>query len=209
MPAMFYMELTTSENDKYIKNLEQPPGRPIVASTGSILSPLSIFLEKILTPMIPTTPSFLLGTGDFLKTIQQLDKVPTESYLVTFNVKDLYTSIPHQHGIESVNKLLSQAGMIPDQANLCLELLSIVRTKKNVLFQDRYYLQNRGTAMGSNVAPPYANCYMADYKSTVIYASQLYQDNVLMWNHFIDEIFCIWQGTAESLHLFFQLLNSS
>ncbi|CAJ0921194.1 unnamed protein product [Ranitomeya imitator] len=36
---------------KIHKNLEHPPGRPIVASTESILSPLAIFLEKILTPL--------------------------------------------------------------------------------------------------------------------------------------------------------------
>ncbi|CAJ0947654.1 unnamed protein product [Ranitomeya imitator] len=44
---------------KIHKNLEHPPGRPIVASTESILSPLAIFLEKVLTPLIRSSPSFL------------------------------------------------------------------------------------------------------------------------------------------------------
>ncbi|CAJ0961676.1 unnamed protein product, partial [Ranitomeya imitator] len=44
------------------QNLEHPLGRPIVASTESILSPLSIFLEKILAPHIKKSPCFLLDT---------------------------------------------------------------------------------------------------------------------------------------------------
>ncbi|CAJ0967911.1 unnamed protein product [Ranitomeya imitator] len=41
---------------KIHKNLEKPPGRPKVASTDSILSPLLILLEKVLTPLIKETP---------------------------------------------------------------------------------------------------------------------------------------------------------
>ncbi|CAJ0964623.1 unnamed protein product, partial [Ranitomeya imitator] len=51
---------------KIHKDLSNPPGRPIVASTDSILSPLSIYLEKILTPITQTSPSFILDTGEFL-----------------------------------------------------------------------------------------------------------------------------------------------
>ncbi|CAJ0964245.1 unnamed protein product, partial [Ranitomeya imitator] len=80
---------------KVHKNLEHPPGRPIVASIGSILSP---FLEKILTPLIRKLPSFLLDTGDFLHEIQQLGVIPRDSLLVSLDVKDLYISIPHLRG---------------------------------------------------------------------------------------------------------------
>ncbi|CAJ0966698.1 unnamed protein product [Ranitomeya imitator] len=86
---------------KIHKNLDNPPGRPIVASTESILSPISKFLEKILTPLIQQTPSFLLDTGTFLQLIQNLTTIPKEAFLVTFDVKNLYTSIPHLEGIKS------------------------------------------------------------------------------------------------------------
>ncbi|CAJ0964656.1 unnamed protein product [Ranitomeya imitator] len=82
--------------------MDKPPGRPIVASTDSILSPLSILLEKILTPLIKNTPSFLLDTGSlvftivkfgvrlfegsFLQLIQNLGTLPEGTLLVTFGV---------------------------------------------------------------------------------------------------------------------------
>ncbi|XP_041438335.1 uncharacterized protein LOC121402096 [Xenopus laevis] len=37
---------------KIHKNLQSPPGRPIVAGVNSVLSPLSIFLDKVLAPFV-------------------------------------------------------------------------------------------------------------------------------------------------------------
>ncbi|CAJ0950028.1 unnamed protein product, partial [Ranitomeya imitator] len=69
---------------KIHKNLQNPPGRPIVASTDSILNPLSMFLEKLLTPHTKLTKSFILDTGDFLKKIRNVDIIPHNSILCTF-----------------------------------------------------------------------------------------------------------------------------
>ncbi|CAJ0927190.1 unnamed protein product [Ranitomeya imitator] len=115
---------------KIHKNLEHPPGRPILASTESILSPLAIFLEKILTPLIHTLPSFLLDTGDFLRQLWNLDSLPPDLLLVSLDVKDLCTSIPHTQGILSVRHLLTNSLLHPDVINLCIDLLTIVLTKK-------------------------------------------------------------------------------
>ncbi|CAJ0933463.1 unnamed protein product [Ranitomeya imitator] len=122
---------------KIHKNLENPPGRPIVASTDSLLSPLARYLEKILTPLIKGSKSFLLDTGSFLHLIREIHQVPSEALLVTLDVRDLYTSIPHTDGVDSARRLLEGAEMDPEQV--------------------------RGTAMGSHAAPPYANAYMIDF----------------------------------------------
>ncbi|CAJ0964569.1 unnamed protein product, partial [Ranitomeya imitator] len=193
---------------KIHKDLSNPPGRPIVASTDSILSPLSIYLEKILTPITQTSPSFILDTGEFLKCIKGLGRVPVDTILVTLDVKDLYTSIPHLDGINAVHHSLTTAGLTTSQINLCVELLTIVLYNNFFLFQDTFYLQKRGTAMGSNVAPPYANTYMTEFETSVIYKHPLFQ-NVSLWKRFIDDIFCIWGGTLESLQEFFLFLNGA
>ncbi|CAJ0924715.1 unnamed protein product [Ranitomeya imitator] len=194
---------------KIHKSLDNPPGRPIVASTESILSPTSKFLEKILTPLIQQTPSFLLGTGTFLQLIQNLTIIPKEAFLVTFDAKDLYTSIPHLEGIQSVRTLLTSSNMDPVQINLCCDLLSIILPNNFFLFEDKFFLQTRGTTMGSNVAPPYANCYMADYEKTAIYTNDLFQTHARVWKRYIDDIFCIWDGPEETLKTFFLFLKSS
>ncbi|XP_077145116.1 uncharacterized protein LOC143807448 [Ranitomeya variabilis] len=194
---------------KIHKNLEHPPGQPIVAATNSILSPISIFLEKVLTPHIRSTRSFLLDTGAFLNIIRSMGHIPPDAILVSLDVKDLYTSIPHTEGINSVKKLLTTARPDHRQIDLCIELLTVVLDSNHFLFQDQFFLQIRGTAMGSNVAPPYANCYMADFEESHIYPNTRFQDNVLLWKRYIDNIFCVWGGTLESLLSFFEFLNAT
>ncbi|CAJ0965360.1 unnamed protein product [Ranitomeya imitator] len=142
------------------------------------------------------------------KCIKGLGRVPVDTILVTLDVKDLYTSIPHLDGINAVHHSLTTAGLTTSQINLCVELLTIVLYNNFFLFQDTFYLQKRGTAMGSNVAPPYANTYMTEFETSVIYKHPLFQ-NVSLWKRFIDDIFCIWGGTLESLQEFFLFLNGA
>ncbi|CAJ0964743.1 unnamed protein product [Ranitomeya imitator] len=194
---------------KIHKSLEHPPGRPIVASTESILSPLAIFLEKILTPLIRTLPSFLLDTGDFLHQLRNLDSLPTDLLLVSLDVKDLYTSIPHTQGILSVRHLLTNSLLHPEIINLCIDLLTIVLTKKFFMFEDQFFLQTKGTAMGYNVAPPYANSYMALFEEEIVYPDPLFQTYCPFWRRYIDDVFCLWTGTPQTLDLFFHTLNTA
>ncbi|CAJ0951139.1 unnamed protein product [Ranitomeya imitator] len=153
--------------------------------------------------------SFILDTGDFLQCIRDLHRVPPNTLLVTLDVKDLYTSIPHLNGINAVHQSLTAAGLDTDQINLCIELLTTVLYNNFFLFQDSFYLQRRGTAMGSNVAPPYANTYMALFETSVIYKHPLFIHNVSVWKRYIDDVFCLWGGSLESLQEFFLFLNDA
>ncbi|KAM4034776.1 uncharacterized protein ACNLHF_021466 [Anomaloglossus baeobatrachus] len=187
---------------KIHKSLNNPPGRPIIASTDSILSPLSIYLEKILTPLTKKTKSFLLDTSDFLGKVNQLDKIAPDSSLVTMDVNSLYTSITHERGIEAVKKSLNNSDLGSNSISLCLALLDIVLSANYFLFGDDFYKQICGTAMGFNVAPAYANLYMNEFEEMHIYTNTLYQQNVTCWYRFIDDIFCIWNGNTNDLKKF-------
>ncbi|CAJ0960174.1 unnamed protein product [Ranitomeya imitator] len=204
---------TTPVYYTFPKILENPPGRPIVASTDSLLSPISKYLEKIITPLIQQSKSFLdrpqtqghrrtitplsgratllqrldlwgaaflLDTSSFLQLIYDINHIPVDALLVTLDVRDLYTSIPHVEGVNSVRRLLEKTAM-----------------------------DVRGTAMGSHAAPPYANAYMIDFEESVIYKHHLFRDNVIVWKRYIDDVFCIWGGSIEPLNMFLEVLNSS
>lgn len=94
-----------------------------------------------------------MDTSDFLKGLRDITVVPTEGWLVTVDVVSLYTSIEHQKGIEAVRGLLSTGDYSVQQQNFVMELLEIVLYENFVLFRDQFFIQKRGTAMGSNVAP--------------------------------------------------------
>lgn len=96
----------------------------------------------------------MLDTSDFLKGLRDITVVPTEGWLVTIDVVSLYTSIEHQKGIEAVRGLLSTSDYSVQQQNFVMELLEIVLYENFFFFRDQFFIQKRGTAMGSNVAPP-------------------------------------------------------
>ncbi|CAH2246411.1 Hypothetical predicted protein [Pelobates cultripes] len=86
---------------KIHKNLQTPPGRPIVSGTDSILQPPAVMLDKFLIKCIPKQKSYIKDTNDLKKLINNLNiEHSTEVWLVTLDVQSLYTAIDHR-GITS------------------------------------------------------------------------------------------------------------
>ncbi|CAJ0944251.1 unnamed protein product [Ranitomeya imitator] len=79
---------------------------------------------EYLTKSHPITPVFYI----LPKIHKKLERPPGRPKVASR--EDLYSSIPHAQGIESVQKLMSTSGMDPDQTDLRLELFSIALTKK-------------------------------------------------------------------------------
>ncbi|CAJ0966090.1 unnamed protein product [Ranitomeya imitator] len=61
--------------------------------------------------------------------------------------------------------------------------------------------------MGSNVAPTYANIYMAVLEGEHVYSSPLW-GCVRGWRRYIDDIFLIWDGDRSELEQFHLYLNN-
>ncbi|CAJ0925194.1 unnamed protein product [Ranitomeya imitator] len=57
------------------------------------------------------------------------------------------------------------------------------------IFEDTFYVQVQGSAMGFNVAPPYANGFMSSFETEFIYSNELYQSHCLLWRRYIDDVF--------------------
>ncbi|CAJ0946235.1 unnamed protein product [Ranitomeya imitator] len=192
---------------KIHKRLVKPPGRPIVSLTDSVLSPLSMVLEKILTPLVKTTRSFLLDTNDFIQIIKSLGPISPSSLLITWDVNSLCTSIVHEKGLAATDRLLHDNKIDIKIRHLCADLLGLVLKENYFLFQDTFYAQQQGTAMGANVAPPYAVAYMANFEQDFVYNHPLFMSHCMVWRRYIDDIFCIWDGPIESLLSFDQHIN--
>ncbi|CAJ0965859.1 unnamed protein product [Ranitomeya imitator] len=179
---------------KIHKRLVKPPGRPIVSLTDSIL-----------TPLVKTTSSFLLDTNDFIQVIRSLGPISPSSLLITWDVNSLYTSIVHEKGLAATDRLLSENNMDIKICHFCADLLGLVLKENYFMFQDTFYAQQQGTAMGANVAPPYAVAYMASFENDFVYSHPLFTTHCKVWRRYIDDIFCIWDGPIESLFIWSEL----
>ena len=127
---------------KVHKSLSQPPGRPLVASNDSLTEPLSQFVDRHLRPIVTKMPSYLRDTGDF---IEHLSKVhipySTNIILASFDIKSLYTNIPHDYGLEALRFFLDNREELTPPTNFLVEMTSLILHKNYFLFDADYYLQ--------------------------------------------------------------------
>ena len=77
--------------------------------------------------------------------------------------------------------------------------------KHNVFeFDEKFYLQIQGTAMGTKMAPAYANLFMGRLEAQLINQAPEF---IYTWKRFIDDIFIIWTGTTEDSEKFMSNIN--
>ncbi|XP_041429012.1 uncharacterized protein LOC121397091 isoform X1 [Xenopus laevis] len=185
-----------------------PPGRPIVAGIDSVFCPLAIMLDKVLSPLIQEVPSYIRDTGHFLHKLQSLGNVGEGVILATLDVASLYTSIPHSDGLEASQWILREGAQYSvHQIDFFLQALEIILCCNYFTFREQYYLQLRGTAMGSNVAPSYANAFMARLEQLHIYLDVDFSRHCLAWWRYIDDVFVLWRGDVDSLQRFHGRIN--
>ena len=86
------------------------------------------------------------------------------------------------------------------QNNYITELLKVVLTKNHFEFNGKHYHQVSGTAMGTKLAPSYANLFMAKFEGKYVYTYPLQPK---LWKRFIDDIFfhmASWNGFTLGIH---------
>ena len=70
------------------------------------LEKISEYVDYHVQPVVKEMSSYVQDTTDFLRKINQINFVPDNSYLVSLEVKSLYTNIPNAEGIKSVKTSL-------------------------------------------------------------------------------------------------------
>lgn len=184
---------------------ENNPGRPIVSSNGTATEKISSFIDHLIKDIPPTFPSYIKDTGHFLREVSNL-VVPPGSFLVTMDVTSLYTNIPHTDGILAAISSYGDSNFCLDVSPSTLEtLLRLVLEYNHFEFDSEHYLQINGTAMGTKMAPTYANIFMASLETEFIGKRC---PKPVIYKRFLDDIFFIWDNDEASLTEFISDINS-
>lgn len=185
---------------------EGNPGRPVVSSIECATSKISEYVDHHLQPVVEETASYVKDTTDFLKKLNSCAaEVDNDTFLVTMDVKSLYTNIPNDEGIRATRTFLSRAGkasLIP----VITKFLWLILTLNNFIFNGIHYLQTNGASMGTKCAPNYANLFMAHFEEIFIYPR--INGKSLLYLRYIDDIFMIWKGSRQELEAFITEINS-
>ena len=176
------------------------PLRPIVSACDNPTDQLSNHVTHFIEPFVEIFPSSIGDSKHFLQLLESLLPLHENAILVTDDVTSLHTNIPHEEGIESVllymklnANILSPGSPSPHTIGVLLET---ILKNNNLSFMDRHFLQLVGTAMGTKVAPPYANLFMGHHEETI---REAFIWAIPFWKRFIDDIFLIFIGTTKQL----------
>ena len=80
---------------------------------------------------MPTIPSYIKDTDDFIRRIRNIIDLPSDVLLVTFDVVSLYPSIPHDFGLCALKDFLLDRNLPNIVVNGIHNMTELV-LKKNV-----------------------------------------------------------------------------
>ena len=157
-----------------------PPGRPILSTNDAPTERISEFVDHFLQPFIPTMKSYVKNTTDFVNKIESVGRVPEGTLLVTLDIVSLYTNIPHLEGLGTIQRLLNarRTKLTNPTNNDLIRLLALVLRLNHFEFNNTYWDQFGGVAMGSRVSPTFANLFMEEFEEQNVYT---YPHQPLRW----------------------------
>jgi hypothetical protein len=144
---------------------------------------VSHFLDHLLRPIfdhVAKQTTFING----IDLVRQLEKYQVDGHLllstrfITFDVTDLYTMIPRNGALAALGRFLvktSTRGKIGNlSVNTILQLARLVLDTNYFVYDNTYFRQIKGGAMGSPFTMTLANIYMLEWEQPLI-ESQLKQ----------------------------------
>ena len=170
----------------------------------------------MLQPYTKYVKSYIKDTQDFLQKIPE--QVVEESILVSFDVVNLYSNIPHNLGIEAISFWLNKYRKeLPNRISkeFVLDGIKLILENNSFCFNDSYFLQTKGMVMGTKFAPIYATLVLA-YLEEKLYFIQVekeidsnfrkyIEDN---FKRFLEDCFIIFTRSDEELKKFHNLLST-
>ena len=122
---------------------------------------------RLLKPLVGKSPHHIQSTGDFVSKVKGLTLQPVEC-LSSYDVTSLFTSVPIDPALNIIRNLLKKDEKLNDRMVLSvqniIELLGFCLHNTYFSFQNKFYEQIEGAAIGSPVSLIVANLFMEDFE---------------------------------------------
>jgi hypothetical protein len=184
------LETTTPSYFHALPKIHKTPMgcRPIVSSINAPTTGLSKWLTYLLTPIATEIQSYIRDSDTLQCEITQLNVEPTD-VLYTFDVENMYTSIPIESALQAVHWFLNR--IKHPLTSIILIGLKIVLEYNYFTFGISNWKQLRGLAMGTPVAPTIATLYLGYFEETRIIP--WCRQSLRLYKRYLDDILLIWR----------------
>ena len=208
---------TKAQNKPYIKVLRPADlkFRPIVAGPICPTSRLSNFVDLLIKPFTSHVQSYLRDTIDFLNYLPEI--VPENTILASFDVTSLYTNITHELGVHSIKFWLNKhpESLHPRfNKQFVIDSITLILTNNSFTFDGKIFLQKKGTAMGTKMAPSYATLVLGFLEQSLygrvtdILGEEIGHYIHKNWKRLLDDCYINWPYGDEKLGVLHRIPNS-
>lgn len=172
--------------------------RPIISNINHPTYKLSQHVHNLLIKTAENAKSHIKNSYELTKLLDNIT-VTKNTYIITADIKSLYTNIPNNHGINTVVKEIEKTQK--NSATLLKTLLELILFNNIFTFNNNHYLQINGTAMGTIMAPTYANCYLKNLEESIFLNPDTNPNlkNILLFKRYIDDIIIIYNNQDNTL----------
>jgi hypothetical protein len=144
---------------------------PIVSGIGSPTEKLARYLLPSLNPLVGQTDTYVKNSQDFINKIK--DRViPNGTLIGSLDVTNLFTTTPVDKTLEILKSRLEEDTSLKDRTHLSIyNIMDLVRVcvyNTYFQFEDKFYRQTRGMAMGSPFSPVICNIFMENFERRAI-----------------------------------------
>ena len=120
----------------------------------------------------------------FYKKLRDLPDLLEDSIIYPIDVVDLYPSIPNEEGLRFLRNVSEKRFNKNVFTYTLIELAELVLQKNYFEFNEQYLKQIRGTAIGTEFAPPYGISYMIAIEGDCL-------EKLWLWRRYTDDTFMI------------------
>ena len=181
-------------------------GRPIVASHSWCTWPLSKWVANRINTYAASQDTVLTDTNALIELLRGMELSEDDNItLSTADVESLYTSIPIPGALRAVEERLRACGV--DESSLRITIDAVEYVLRNNFFEcnGKVYHQRKGLAMGTPLAPPVANLFLASHEAHLMSVVT----PPLLYVRFLDDILVVQKlGEAEPDHLLWDGLHT-
>ena len=180
-PTLYFLPKTHKQD--FENNLKY---RPITSSYNAYWYNLSKFLAKELSS---TLQYEACSNENFLKGFRK-SKLSTDSIMFSLDIDNMYPSIPLGPVIEKAVEILFKRATNKISKTNLEKLLEICTSGVTFQFNNKYYKQLNGVAMGSPLAPILANIYIKLIEEKTV-CSKNFPYKFEYYYRYVDDIFVI------------------
>ena len=146
----------------FLPKIHKPnnPGRPIVSACSCPTELISSYLDRIMTPIVKSLPSYIKDSTHAPKIFRDFNFSGQDKLIFTMDITSLYTVIPNSKGLQALKHFFDQRTVKEPSSETLLRLAELVLTLNCFSFAGNYYKHINGVAMGTRMGPSYANLFV-------------------------------------------------